>query len=55
MNDHSDNDDVVSFGDELQAFILIAAVAIPLLTVALIAGYGFVIWMSQLFLGPPGH
>ena len=26
----------------------------PVLSVAVVGGYGFVVWMSQLILGPPG-
>lgn len=45
----------VSTVQETKAFLLISALAIPLLTVLGIAGYGFVVWMMQLVMGPPGH
>ncbi|NLS13423.1 trimethylamine N-oxide reductase system protein TorE [Vibrio sp. SM6] len=42
--------------DESLAFITIAVVLFPLLSVILIGGYGFIVWMLQLFVfGPPGH
>jgi nitrate reductase NapE len=41
---------------EWLAFLFVTAVVIPLLTVGVVAGYGFVVWMLQVFvLGPPGH
>ena len=39
---------------ELLVFAFIAAVIWPVLAVGVVGGYGFVIWMSQLILGPPG-
>ncbi|WP_370198923.1 nitrate reductase [Roseibium sp.] len=35
------------------AFILLAVLLAPALSVAIVGGYGFIIWMSQLVLGPP--
>lgn len=54
MNQHPEPDDDVSLAQESQAFLLLAAVLVPVLTVISIAGYGFAVWISQLFLGPPG-
>lgn len=39
--------------DERFAFILLAVVLAPVLSVAIVGGYGFIVWMSQLILGPP--
>lgn len=39
--------------DERLAFILLAVVLAPVLSVAIVGGYGFIVWMSQLLLGPP--
>ncbi|SHM62300.1 periplasmic nitrate reductase, NapE protein [Roseibium suaedae] len=39
--------------DERIAFVLLAVVLAPALAVAIVGGYGFIIWMSQLVLGPP--
>lgn len=44
-----------SLADEFRAFLLVAAVLVPVLTVTVIVGYGFSVWISQMFLGPPGH
>ncbi|MBY6262605.1 periplasmic nitrate reductase, NapE protein [Azospirillum sp. 412522] len=39
---------------ELTMFLLLAVFIWPVLSVAVVGGYGFVVWMSQLILGPPG-
>ncbi|MES0810593.1 periplasmic nitrate reductase, NapE protein [Roseibium sp. SCPC15] len=39
--------------DERIAFILLAVVLAPALSVAIVGGYGFIVWMSQIVLGPP--
>ncbi len=36
---------------ELRAFLLITVVAAPILAVALMGGFGFIVWMYQLFTG----
>jgi nitrate reductase NapE len=38
------------------AFLLLTAVVFPLVTVMIVAGYGFLVWIWQMFAGPPtGH
>jgi periplasmic nitrate reductase NapE len=39
---------------EFVVFAMIAALIWPIVTFAIVGGYGFVVWMSQLVLGPPG-
>lgn len=39
--------------EERRAFLLLAVVLFPVLSVAIVGGYGFIVWMSQLVLGPP--
>ena len=34
-------------------FVLLAVVLFPVLSVVVVGGYGFLVWMSQLVLGPP--
>lgn len=34
-------------------FLFLVIVLFPLLTVIAVGGYGMVVWMSQLILGPP--
>ena len=36
---------------EIKAFLLLTAVVAPLLAVGIVAGYGFFVWMYQLFTG----
>lgn len=44
----------VSKRAELVVFGIIVAVIWPVMAVAVVGGYGFLIWMSQLVFGPPG-
>jgi len=39
---------------ELQLFLFITVVLFPMLAVAVVATYGFLVWMWQLINGPPG-
>ena len=42
-------------GEERRVFVLLAVFMAPIASVVLVGGYGFLIWMSQLILGPPTH
>ena len=44
---------VTARGRETVVFLGLTAVVFPLLTVMFVAGYGFVVWMWQVFRGPP--
>lgn len=44
----------VSKHTELLVFLFLTVVLAPLLSVLLVGGYGFVIWITQLLMGPPG-
>jgi len=39
---------------EFRLFLLLTVVFIPLLAVATVVTYGFLVWMWQLVMGPPG-
>ncbi len=39
---------------ELLTFAILAFGIWPIVAVAVVGGYGFLVWMSQLVLGPPG-
>lgn len=40
---------------EWKSFLLITVVLFPVLSVAFVGGYGFIVWAMQVFfLGPPG-
>jgi nitrate reductase NapE len=41
--------------EELRSFLFLTAVMVPVLSVIVVAGYGFIVWMSQLISGPPSH
>lgn len=52
----SSTDDVreaPSKAEERRAFFLLAVVLGPVLSVLIVVGYGFIVWMSQLIAGPP--
>lgn len=54
-NTHTDEPEATDRkGIELRLFIFLVVFLFPILAVAVVGGYGFIIWMSQLFLGPPG-
>ncbi|MDB1123626.1 trimethylamine N-oxide reductase system protein TorE [Vibrio algarum] len=40
---------------EWKSFLIISVVLFPVLSVAMVGGYGFLIWFMQVFfMGPPG-
>lgn len=39
---------------EIAMFLLLAVLIWPVLSIAIVGGYGFIVWISQLILGPPG-
>jgi nitrate reductase NapE len=39
---------------ELRSFLFLSVVMAPVLAVVFVSGYGFVVWMYQLVVGPPG-
>ena len=40
--------------DETITFIFLSVVLAPVLSVIIVGGYGFLIWMRVLLFGPPG-
>ena len=40
--------------DERRIFLFICVFFAPIVSVALIGGYGFFIWLLQMIFGPPG-
>ena len=38
---------------ELWAFLVLTVLLAPILSVAVVGSYGFLIWMAQLIIGPP--
>ncbi|MCY1412559.1 Periplasmic nitrate reductase protein NapE [compost metagenome] len=41
-------------GMETRLFLFLVICLFPLLSVAIVGGYGFIVWMYQLLAGPPG-
>lgn len=39
---------------ELGTFIFLAVFLAPILAVAIVGGYGFLVWIYQMLAGPPG-
>ncbi len=39
---------------EFRSFVFLVVVLAPILAVAIVGGYGFAVWMSQLLTGAPG-
>jgi nitrate reductase NapE len=39
---------------ELLLFLFITVVLFPLLSVMIVGGFGFAVWIWQMFAGPPG-
>jgi nitrate reductase NapE len=39
---------------ELRTFVVLSVVLAPVLAFAVVAGYGFLVWMVQIVAGPPG-
>lgn len=40
--------------EELKTFLLLTVVLAPVLSVMVVGGYGLMIWISQILIGPPG-
>lgn len=39
---------------ETRLFLFLVVCLFPLLSVAIVGGYGFLVWFFQMFYGPPG-
>ena len=39
---------------ELRSFLFLTVVMAPVLAGVIVAGYGFIVWMVQAVVGPPG-
>jgi len=55
MNASDSNEDhVLTRRGERRVFLFIAVFLFPALFVALVGGYGLLIWLLQMLIGPPG-
>ena len=43
--------DPSTYQEELRTFLFLTVVTAPILAVAIVGGYGFMVWMYQLFTG----
>ena len=48
------NEDQHVKAEERNLFLFITVILFPMLSIMLVGGLGFIIWISQLILGPPG-
>lgn len=56
MEANSKRGDTRTAKQEWLSFLFVTVILVPILSVAVVAGYGFVVWMLQIFvLGPPGY
>lgn len=39
--------------EELKVFLMLTVLLAPVVSVAVVGGYGFLVWMYQLIYGPP--
>lgn len=53
-NNDSSEAERVERKQEWRLFIFIVVFLFPLLSVMVVGGFGFVVWMYQLIAGPPG-
>lgn len=51
---HAPNRSEPTRRSELLAFLFLTVVLAPVLAVAIVGGWGFVVWMYQIIYGPPG-
>lgn len=49
----SDKDHVLTKRGERRVFLFITVFLFPVLSVVLVGGYGFVVWILQIIFGPP--
>jgi periplasmic nitrate reductase NapE len=50
-----DEKDEVRKSEELRSFLFLTVVMVPVLTVMIIAAYGFAVWFYQMLIGGPPH
>ena len=56
---HSDETGLMGSGrsrrrSEVLTFLFLTVFLAPILAVAIVGGYGFIVWIYQIFAGPPG-
>ncbi len=46
-------DNEISKQDERLTFLFLAVFLAPILSIVLVGGYGFAVWLYQILMGPP--
>lgn len=54
LEHHPDDQPEASRSRELVMFLFLTVVLAPMLAVAAVGGYGFIVWILQMIYGPPG-
>lgn len=56
MKDKKTEPEQATRSSEWKTFLLLTVCLFPLLSIFIVAGYGFSVWFLQMFvMGPPGH
>ena len=50
-----DENNEIRKSEELRSFLFLTVVMVPVLTVMIIAAYGFMVWFYQMLIGGPPH
>ena len=50
-----DENNEIRKSEELRSFLFLTVVMVPVLTVMIIAAYGFAVWFYQMLIGGPPH
>ncbi|BFM13923.1 periplasmic nitrate reductase, NapE protein [Maricurvus nonylphenolicus] len=48
-------EDSLTKHQEFRLFLFIVVFLFPILSIVLVGGFGFFVWMAQLILGPPSY
>jgi nitrate reductase NapE len=51
---HETDPSSVGKPEETRLFVFLLVFLFPLLSIVTVAGYGFIVWISQMIFGPPG-
>ena len=54
MDDSRSSADPQRKKEEFRTWVFLSLIMAPILSVVIVSGYGFLVWMYQLFVGPPG-
>ncbi|TQV85952.1 periplasmic nitrate reductase, NapE protein [Aliikangiella coralliicola] len=52
-SDNAQHDSAETRRTELNTFLFLTIFVAPILSVMIVGGYGFIVWISQMYFGPP--